>query len=263
MGTSCTSRGTDITVIGPGEVGPNIPCPGLSYAVWLEGYSNVLLEGLDIHGTRTCTGSDHYETIRYQGGPTNISIIGNRFYDNVDTTSTFFFSGGFPHETCSGAITSSSARSAYSIYFEDQGNIATCSNMTIEYNSFDDMTGSAGVGDIWLNNACAASNVIFRGNVMPMKAGGCFGTWTFNVYQAATNPNCGATNVWVSGPAGRVGNLGYVTPNVPNPNLHITDSSPAKNAGDPANFPASDIDHDSRPLGSGNNENVDSGADER
>ena len=263
MGTSCTSRGTDITVIGPGEVGPNIPCPGLSYAVWLEGASNVLLEGLDIHGTRTCTGSDHYETIRYQSGPTNISIIGNRFYDNVETTSMFFFSGGSPRNLLWRNNFFSSARPAYSIYFEDQGNIATCANMTIEYNSFDDMTGSSGVGDIWLNNACAASNVIFRGNVMPMKPGGCFGTWTFNVYQAATNPNCGATNVWVSGPAGRVGNLGYVTPNVPNPNLHITDSSPAKNAGDPANFPASDIDHDSRPLGSGNNENVDSGADER
>ena len=224
---------------------------------------NVLPEGLDIHGTRTCTGSDHYETIRYQSGPTNISIIGNRFYDNVETTSMIFFSGGSPRNLLWRNNFFSSARPAYSIYFEDQGNIATCVNMTIEYNSFDDMTGSSGVGVIWSNNACAASNVIFRGNVMPMKPGGCFGTWTFNVYQAATNPNCGATNVWVSGPAGRVGNLGYVTPNVPNPNLHITDSSPAKNAGDPANFPASDIDHDSRPLGSGNNENVDSGADER
>jgi hypothetical protein len=101
------------------------------------------------------------------------------------------------------------------------------------------------------------TNVRYSGNISPLTAS----------YPSACVNSPGITyshNVWTGG-AGTcsasdkaVANAGLVNSNISPPDLHLTSSSPAIDAGDPTNCPATDIDGQARPNGT----TCDAGADE-
>jgi hypothetical protein len=81
-------------------------------------------------------------------------------------------------------------------------------------------------------------------------------TYSHNVWYSdfSTSKACGPTDKVLSGGHAAVGFANYGAFD-----LHLTDSSPAVNAGDPASFAVNDIDGQTRPLGGA----PDAGADER
>jgi hypothetical protein len=100
-------------------------------------------------------------------------------------------------------------------------------------------------GQISLNNR-------FVGNVGPMGQANCGITGVTYAYNVWSDASCSATDL-------KTPNLGFVdaTPGVFD--LHLKATSAAVDRGDPGNYPASDIDGESRPLGA----SPDAGADER
>jgi hypothetical protein len=118
-----------------------------------------------------------------------------------------------------------------------------CTNCTIRYNSWLQEPRMPN-GEISLNNR-------FIGNLGPMSNYNCYTngvTYSHNVWKGA---QCGPTDLNVT-------NLGFVNSTAGSFNLHLTPGSPALNHGDPGNYPARDLDGQSRPQGSG----PDAGADE-
>jgi hypothetical protein len=89
------------------------------------------------------------------------------------------------------------------------------------------------------------SNVQMIANVGPMDSCRSGITYLYNVWSGA---KCGATDKNAAS--------GFVDPSTLN--LHLAPGSAALNAGDPASYPATDIDGQSRPMGPA----PDAGADE-
>ncbi len=96
---------------------------------------------------------------------------------------------------------------------------------------------SAGTGMDFVGNVLRASPCTAQNNAAPIN-------WRYNVIQGGT---CGSTD--------RNAASGFVDPNN---NLHLASGAAARNAGDPAGYPGSDIDGQARPLGGA----PDAGADE-
>jgi len=97
------------------------------------------------------------------------------------------------------------------------------------------------------------TNVSYTGNVSPLLyASQCVGgvTYSNNVWTNASGAKCNASDKSVASP-------GFVNPGAHD--LHLTASSPAINAGNPAGYPAVDIDGQARPLGGA----PDAGSDEK
>jgi hypothetical protein len=121
-------------------------------------------------------------------------------------------------------------------------NIRECTNCTIRDNSW--------VQPPRMPNGEIAFNVNFIANVGPMTQDNCGVdgvTFSHNVWVGA---RCGTTDIDVD-------DVGFV--DAAAFDLHLKPSSHAIDAGDPASFPATDIDGDRRPAGAA----PDAGADER
>jgi hypothetical protein len=161
-----------------------------------------------------------------------------------------------------------------------EGAAATPSNILIENNFFDccgsgfysirmaDHPGTSWKNVTIRNNsldkainpdpAVPYSNVKIVGNVGPSLA-----LWAGSTGETQSKPPAGLTidhNVWYSGP--KIGANDKVAPSgFRNPaalDFHLTAGAAAIDAGDPADFPAQDIDGDARPVGGA----PDAGADE-
>jgi hypothetical protein len=93
------------------------------------------------------------------------------------------------------------------------------------------------------------------GNAMPYN--GCVSgvTYAHDVVQDDMSRSCG-TDKTVMGSAWGVENIGFIDP--ANGNLNLKSGSPAINAGDSSNYPATDINGHARPMGPA----PDAGADE-
>lgn len=265
------SGATDVTLIGPGEIrGKNNGTADIMYI--FDGSSNVTIDGFDWHDMRDY--GQHQETLRIDGGLNcttgtcrnhDIVIRNNRFHDSDDSTSTIFLTQGNHYAITIEGNSFSNDDTGTAFYIETQNpSVTVCDRYNILYNSFNE-GASNGTGVAFLFQCASSSNVVIKGNVGARSAGCGGATWSYNVWQASSDAGslCGTGDVRVNGVTGQVDNIGFVSPDVATPDLHLAAGSAARNAGDPSNFPATDIDHDSRALPAGNNENVDSGADER
>jgi chitodextrinase len=113
------------------------------------------------------------------------------------------------------------------------------SNFTFRYNSV--------AGSIYLYDGFNYSNVVIDSNIGRIALCGQSGiSYRYNVW---TNQKCGTTDKVAA--AGFTNEAGF--------DLHLTSASAAINAGNPAAYPATDIDGQGRPLGGA----PDAGSDER
>jgi hypothetical protein len=116
-----------------------------------------------------------------------------------------------------------------------------CDHCIVRYNSF-------GTDPQFPNSSSQGTQNLWEANVGPL--GWCQSpvgtTFSYNVWQGSA---CSPTDRNVS-------SLGFV--NLDATDLHLTSSSPAINAGNPSDYPATDIDGEHRPRGSA----PDAGADE-
>ena len=172
----------------------------------------------------------HFTTIRnstFFNCPTS-NVIARPFNDTLD------------HLTIEGNVLNPERRPGASLSIGSTGD--TCANVVIQYNTAIDASS--------IFNCSTA--MIVRGNIFPAPRGGAcaFGLTPQYSY-----------DVWVMGPAcsatDRVCTPAFVDPTVRDFHLLATDTC-AKDHGDPANFPATDLDGQSRPLGLA----PDAGADE-
>jgi chitodextrinase len=120
-------------------------------------------------------------------------------------------------------------------------NIRECTNCIVRYNSWLQAPRMP-TGEISLNN-------LWEANVGPMGSQNCGITGVTYAYNVWTDAKCSSTDKQVSA-------IGFV--NAASLDLRLTAGSPAIDAGNPSNYPASDIGGQARPLGGA----PDAGADE-
>jgi hypothetical protein len=121
-------------------------------------------------------------------------------------------------------------------------NVDRCPGYRFSYNTFSQET----------DTECQTNpDVQWTGNLGPRS--NCRGAFTRNVWQASSNPNCGSSDKWVSGPNYSTSALGLDS------QLRPQAGSPALDAGEAAPCAvAIDVDGDTRPRGAA----CDAGADE-
>jgi hypothetical protein len=251
------SGATNIRVIG-GSYG-NVSSSSTNDAAYshLGGDSHgILIDGVTIHDFRRSSSSIHMEclhissaydvTIRnstfrdcaiyaifmdtWSGSGTHDVLIENNFFDQ-------------PRNVNGGCC-------AYDSIWINTA--MSTSNLTIRYNSFADSPGCVSSGEgcsISLATSGTLSNVRVIGNYGPARSYDCQSgvTYSHNVWK---NASCGASDLSVP-------TLGYV--NSAAVDLHLSPGASAIGHGDPADFPATDIDGNPRPGPTGT---PDAGADQ-
>jgi len=213
--------------------------------------TNVLIDGVRIHGFLRPPGTDfHTECLQF-GSAVNLVIRNSRFWDCA-THDIFMRSWGdtypFQNVLIENNFFGATQEGFYSVYIADTPG-STYSNMVVRYNSALQEFASD-VQDM------PPGSISFIANVEPdMSAFKCgysaSTTWDYNVYWDAGSTPCGPHDV-VS-----TSGSGFVDPSTLD--LHLVPGAAAIDRGDPAGYPATDIDGDHRPLGP----LPDAGADER
>ncbi len=184
--------------------------------------------------------------IRIDEYASNLTIRRNLFVANNPNTSTIFITNvdtepGDPHDVTIENNFFGATPDAYYVIATQNPVIQTCTNIRIRYNSF---------AVTPLTTACSSGpGSVFKGNVAPRDTGSCPSAFafSFNVWQSNTNNPCASSDKVVIGSQfgdDKLGFLGAVLGN-----LHLAVTSPAVNAGDPADYPSTDIDGRARPLG--------------
>jgi hypothetical protein len=183
----------------------------------------------------SCPGGQHVDGFQNYPGSSDVLIDGNIFYNNA--TSNIMTEGisgswiiqnnyfGAPYVAGNNLVIG-------------RGN---CSGVIIQYNDIDFASVNNDAG-------CTGSAYIVRGNVFVSEIGTCgSGTADHNIFPASGGSTCGTstkrcTPTWVLSPPA----VGGVQPN---PSLQSSDTC-AKDAGNPTNYPATDIYGTTRPQGS-------------
>jgi chitodextrinase len=245
--------GNYVTIVG-GEIGPVDSCltgteDGLQ--IWQHSSvasSHVTIDGVYIHDIsdhdNSCAGyanagihddcvqilAGHYTTIRnstFYNCPTS-NVIARPYLDTLD------------HLTIENNVFNPERRGGASLSIGASGD--SCDSVVIQYNTL--ITASS-IFD------CSTSMIV-RGNILPYARGGLCSYDKTPQY---------SYNVWLSGPAcgptDRVCTPAFVNAAALDFHLALTDTC-AKDHGDPLNYPATDFDGGSRPLGLA----PDAGADE-
>jgi hypothetical protein len=210
---------------------------------------NITVDGAYFHDYRIGNPSDHFECMIIFSG-SNITVKNSRFrncefydifmqyidgsrnYNNITIENNFF---DIPWNGRGGQVRPSG------ISFSQRGN--TFRNVTVRYNSFRDGTGIEWSSDNsgGFDNARAVANLIGKP--------GCMRGVSYS-YNLFTGAHCSSTDR-------SVGGFGYVDES--SLDLHLAAGSPAIDAGNPNDFPATDIDGKARPRGDA----PDAGASER
>jgi chitodextrinase len=205
--------------------------------------TNILLDGVTIHNFHLTNGTAHVDCLHSWGG-NGITIRNSVFYDCevfdilftvdsvVGTPTNVTIENNFL-DCCRGGF--------FSIYLGDQHG-EKYSNYLIRNNSTDKAIG------IGTSNIQTISGLNFYGNIAPSFQGcGKTGvTADYNVWYAGSK--CGSHD--------QVAASGFVNPSAHD--FHLGSGAAAIDHGDPASYPAKDIDGQARPMGG----MPDAGADE-
>jgi hypothetical protein len=258
--TVSMNGGTNISILGGSIGGYTAPAgdPTVVFAYgWRASLTNLVFDGVDFHDISHANAGDHFEAIRMDGD-VNTATIRNSTFRNITANSSLIFvsdinGGADPRNLTfeNNFFSAASSAPGGGAYFAINMNavVSTCQNYTFSYNSFAGTAASL--------ECPTKSNVSWIGNVAP-KAPGCQGnTFRNNVWQSDTSATvCDPTDKWVNGAAYSSSALGFQ--NGSTGDLHLTSTSPAKDAGNALTFPAMDIDCGSR-MSAGT---PDAGADE-
>ena len=230
---------TNVNIIG-GSVGPT-----LDYDSQIKVYNfgspiasrNILVDGVYFHDSTLSAGSDaHVECLQVYGSE-NVTIRNSKFFNCAHHD---VFIDAEPFGTLRNITVENNmgdrVRSGY--YSFRAGSPGACENVVFRYNSSPTPTNLACTG---------GTGNRFVGNVGPLAQGQCrsFVVYRYNVWDGA---DCSTSDI--NAPSG-FRNPGAF-------DLHLSAGSAAIDRGDPAEYPARDIDGDLRPAGSA----PDAGADE-
>ena len=220
--------------------------------VKLKRPNHILIDGARFQNFARSTSSDHTECLQFE--PADYVTIRNSVFTKCDTITLAFFTS-LAGDSRSPAGYAAPDHIVLENNFIDQSYDATggptynglqigeCTNCVIRYNTWlqnAHLPCNAPCGEISLNN-------LVVGNLGPQSDCGNGGiVFSHNVFQGIA---CGPSDKSVA-------DLGFVNPLTLD--LHLLATSPAVDAGDPANFPATDIDGQHRPRGPA----PDAGADE-
>lgn len=253
--------GRDIVISG-GSIGAGTSAAGVPAAVMLHGegvgLSNVVIDDIDFHDLDHATSSDHFEAVRIDGGARDVTIRRSRFRNITANTSLIFITNvyddardprnlTFENNFFSEPLKGPGGGAYFAINMH--ANVGTCETFAFRYNSF--------AGPPALLECATKSNVSWIGNLAPKQPGCAGNTFSRNVWQSTSaSTRCSASDKWVNGPQNSSSRLGFV--DAARGDLHLTDSSPAKDAGDAAIYPPTDIDRGDR----SSSRPPDAGADE-
>jgi chitodextrinase len=214
---------------------------GIPYGGGPYGSTNIVLDGVRFHDNRKAAGA-HTECLMVGGG-TNFTIRNSKF-ENCNIYDIYFTWWNFvtpAYPVASNILLENNwfenpTEVAQAVRFGDY--MGSFNNITVRNNS---STGDLSIGD------SPKSNVQFVGNVADKASYACTSgvVYSHNVW---TGAKCGATDK--TAPSGFVNAATF--------DYHLATGSAAINAGDPANYSATDIDGQARPLGG----IPDAGADE-
>jgi len=207
--------------------------------------SNITVEGVTIHDVR----SDDLATYHVEGlllsDGNGVTISGNTFYNNdvFDLSVGVFGSATLSNLTIENNVFASTGPNAMS-------GLGLNTNTT-SWNGLNVRNNSALVSMRHPECGGRCTNVKYSGNISPLAGSWqCVSAVTYrNNVWTGTGGSCDSTDKSITNP-------GFV--NAGAGDLHLTASSAAINAGDPANYPGLDIDGQARPMGG----LPDAGADE-
>jgi hypothetical protein len=251
--------GSSNTSIIGGSVGPSYTPGGSSPPVYITygnngtvAPSNLLIDGVAFHDFRRGSVADHMECIMVIGG--DGITIRNSTFNRCDIFDIFFTQWAGPNPPTNvllennffGATTTDGQPGGTSLSVQLSSHMNVAKNFTLRNNSF----------AMPLGIDSPVSNVTITGNAMAYS--GCVSgvSYSYNVIQDNLGGHCSASDTVVSGNRYDVDQLGFVDP--ANGDLHLKSTSPAIDKGNPSNYPTSDIDGQTRPLGNA----PDAGADE-
>ena len=223
---------TNVSIVG-GSVGPGVDYHP-QFAPWPAGspISNIVIDGVDFHDWTRTSAAVHTECLQIAGG--DWMTIRNSTFRNcavMDLSITEYNGSGPPQNYTieNNVFAPSVSGGFYSLQFNS--NASALRNILIRNNS--------STQEFLIDNAQPTiTNVRVVANVAPMSSYLCSSrvTYTRNVWQGAT---CNASDK--NAPSGfrNAAALDY----------RLSAGSAAINAGDPTNFPATDMDGQARPLG--------------
>src|SRR3989442_8854734 len=202
----------------------------------------ILIDGTLWQNFARCTGSDHTECL--QAEPADDLTIRNSTFEKCDTIVVNLANDLANSNSAAGYRAPNNVLIENNFFDEARDstggqtyyalNIRECTNCTIRYNSWSQAPR--------LPDGEIALNVKYIANVGPFIPWACplaGVTFSHNVWEGAS---CSSTDK-------NVADVGFV--NRAAADLHLVAGSPAIDAGDPASFPATDIDGDRRPIGAG------------
>jgi len=231
-----------------GEVGPTIDNELGSYpgSSRIMGGSNIVLNGVTFHHNEREPGG-HSECLMIEGG-NPVKVINSRFLScntyNIFITCFPCANGSYGSQPDNILIENNYFGPGPQYYAIELRDTNPRTRVDYRYNTFYKFVGvGPGYGD-------------FRGNIIA-HSGGCPGsgyTVKYNVWGDDLGRTCGdSTNISVPSSSFTTDGAGYDLATG-----HLGSASAAIGRGDPTDFPATDIDGQTRPIGA-----VDAGADER
>jgi hypothetical protein len=210
--------------------------------VKLKRPNHILIDGARFQNFARCSVADHTECLQFE--PADYVTIRNSVFTKCDTITLAFFDS-LAGDSKSPAGYAAPDHIVLENNFIDHSYDATggptynglqfngCTNCVIRNNSWLQNTHLPSEGDV-------SFNIVVVGNLGPQSdCGGDGIVFSHNVFQGVA---CSSTDTTVP-------ELGFVNPATLD--LHLLATSPAVDAADPANFPATDIDGGHRPLGRG------------
>ena len=211
--------------------------------------NHILIDGARWQNFARCTNTDHTECLQFE--PADYVTITDSVFTHCDTITLAFFTS-LAYDSKSPAGYAAPDHVVLENNFLDHSYDAT-GGETYNALQIPDCTNCVIRNNSWLQNAylptSTSLNNVVVGNVGPQVPWSCGGsgiTFSHNVFEGAA---CGPTDKNVT-------DVGFV--NRATLDLHLKPGSPAINAGDPANYAATDMDGQTRPLGGA----PDAGADE-
>jgi hypothetical protein len=210
--------------------------------VKLKRPNHILIDGARFQNFARCSVDDHTECLQFE--PADYVTIRNSIFTKCDTITLAFFDS-LAGDSKSPAGYAAPDHILLENNFIDQSYDAT-GGPTYNALQFNGCTNCVIRNNSWLQNTHLPSgddvaiNILVVGNAGSQVDCGADGiTFSHNVFEGVA---CGPTDKNVT-------SLGFANPLALD--LHLLATSPAIDAGDPANFPATDIDGRRRPLGLG------------